>query len=298
MEKFAVARGEGVQGAQVSAKRGLGNYRFLFLRRLVQVTIIALYVSAFSGAQSILAGNLSGTLLFDTLVLADPFAALQMLAAGIELDVRVLIGATIMLLFYGLIAGRAFCSWVCPVNILTDIAAWANRHIPYVQGSLRRSVRFSRDLRYWVLGLALLLSALTGVAAFEAISPVSLLHRGIVYGIGFSGLSVLTAVFLYDLLIQKNGFCGHICPLGAFYSLVTRFSLVRINYDLESCSDCMDCKVVCPEKQVLPMIGKSSSMVADSACTNCGRCIDVCNDHSLSFVIRSNREDFKVFRKP
>jgi ferredoxin-type protein NapH len=281
----------------LEGKNKLINFRFLILRRLTQLLILGLYVSAFSWNQSVLAGNLSATSVFNTVILADPYAVLQMLLAGVDLDVRTLIGATIILLFYGLIAGRAFCSWVCPINILTDAAAWANQKLPYLHGPQNRSIRFNKNLRYWILGLSLVLSLLTGVAAFEAISPISLLHRGIVYGLSWAGISVLAAVFLYDLLIQKRGFCGHLCPLGAFYATITKLNLVRITYDRDSCSDCMDCKVVCPENQVLPMISHSSSVITDSACTNCGRCIDVCNDHSLKFILRLDREDFKDFSR-
>jgi ferredoxin-type protein NapH len=35
------------------------------------------------------------------------------------------------------------------------------------------------------------------------------------------------------------------------------------------------------------MINKSSISVLDGECTNCGRCIDVCNDDALEFGIRS-----------
>ena len=49
-------------------------------------------------------------------------------------------------------------------------------------------------------GLALLLSALTGVAAFEWISPISMLHRELIFGIGL-GLTAVLGVFLFDLFI-------------------------------------------------------------------------------------------------
>jgi len=35
------------------------------------------------------------------------------------------------------------------------------------------------------------------------------------------------------------------------------------------------------------MINKESVMVTDGECTNCGRCIDVCNDDALKFSIRN-----------
>jgi len=35
------------------------------------------------------------------------------------------------------------------------------------------------------------------------------------------------------------------------------------------------------------MINKESISVTDGECTNCGRCIDVCDDDALGFGIRS-----------
>lgn len=56
--------------------------------------------------------------------MADPYATLQMFAAGVIVGTDVLIGAAIVIIFYGLIGGRAFCSWVCPINMVTDLANW------------------------------------------------------------------------------------------------------------------------------------------------------------------------------
>ena len=103
-----------------------------------------------------------------------------MLSAGAALSTTVLIGAVIIFVFYALIGGRAFCSWVCPVNMVTDAANWTRRKLGISQ--VQKRVYMSRNLRYWVLGISLLLSALTGVAAFEMISPISMAHRGIVFG--------------------------------------------------------------------------------------------------------------------
>jgi len=49
----------------------------------------------------------------------------------------------------------------------------------------------------------------------------------------------------------------------------------------------MKCKDVCPEVQVLNMIGKRSEFVVKQECTNCGRCVDVCDDDALGFNIRN-----------
>lgn len=45
----------------------------------------------------------------------------------------------------------------------------------------------------------------------------------------------------------------------------------------------MKCKVICPEKQVLGLIGKESGEVISGECTRCGRCVEVCGDNALGF---------------
>jgi ferredoxin-type protein NapH len=260
------------------------SHRFLILRRISQLTLMVLYFSANAYGINMLRGTLSSSLLFNTIPLADPYAVLQMLATGAILGTDVLIGALIILLFYMVVAGRSFCSWVCPINMITDIANWLRR-VLYLD-KIERKVWLGRGTRYWVMGLALILSAVTSVAAFEIVSPISMLFRGIVFGIGM-GYAAVLSIFLFDLFAVKNGWCGHICPLGAFYSTTSRVSLLRVKHNQPNCTLCMKCKDVCPEKQVLSIVGKESGDIVSGECTNCGRCIEVCEDDSLSFGIRS-----------
>ena len=261
----------------------LKKHRYLILRRLVQISMIVLYFGAHAWGWKVLEGNLGSSLLLGTIPLADPFAVVQMSAAGALLGLDVLIGAAIVAFFYLLIGGRAFCSWVCPVNMVTDAANGLRRTLRI--NEVERRVVIARNLRYWVLALSIALSAIFGVAAFEFISPIGILNRGLIFGIGFGG-AVIAGVFLFDLFGVKNGFCGHLCPLGGFYSLVGRFSLIRVKHNQEKCTLCMKCTNICPEKPVLHMIGKRSEFVAMGECTNCARCVEVCDDDALSFDIR------------
>ncbi len=261
------------------------NYRYMILRRMTQIGILVLYFGANAWGWTILMGNLSSSIFLDFVPMSDPYAALQMLAAGAVLATDLLIGVAVITVFYLLIGGRAFCSWVCPINLITDAAALLRRvtGIDRVQGIKQPA---SRKLRYWVLALSLIISFFMGVTAFEFVSPISMVHRGIVFGLGF-GWAAMLIIFLFDLFVLKNGWCGHICPLGGFYSLVGKFSLIRVHHIQENCTLCMKCKVVCPENQVLHMIGKESLPVLSGECTNCARCIEVCDDDALEFSIRS-----------
>jgi len=268
------------------------SYRYLILRRVTQIGLLVLYFGANAWGWSLLKGNLSSSLILDTVPMSDPYAVLQMIAAGATLATDILIGALVATLFYFLIGGRAFCSWVCPINLVTDFAAFVRELIGMNQlAGVKQPA--SRNLRYWVLALSLVISAIMGVTAFEFISPISMVHRGIVFGIGFGWAAVLI-IFLFDLFVLKHGWCGHICPLGGFYSLLGKFSLIRVTHLEENCTLCMKCKVVCPENQVLHMIGKESLPVLSGECTNCARCIEVCDDDALEFSIRNMAQNKKT----
>jgi len=260
------------------------NYRYLILRRFVQIGILVLFFGANAWGWKILEGNLSSSILFGVIPMSDPYAVLQMIVAGAVVASDLLLGVGVVALFYFLIGGRAFCSWVCPINMVTDSANYLRRFFDIDRAQIERQP-IKRSMRYWVLAISLVVSAFMGIAAFEFISPISMLHRGIVFGMGF-GWAAIGMIFLFDLFVLKNGWCGHICPLGGFYSLLGKFSFIRVHHLEENCTLCMKCKVVCPEKQVLHMIGKESIPVLSGECTNCARCIEVCDDDALGFSIR------------
>lgn len=259
------------------------KHRYLFSRRTVQVSIILLYIAGNLYGWTILRGNLSMGKLFETVPVVDPYAVLQMFFAGAILLWDAILGAVIVFLFYALIGGRMFCSWVCPVNIITDAANWIRKKFKLDRDEWQ--LRFSRKVRYWILALSLVMSAIMAVPVFEFVSPISMLHRGLIYGMGFGWAAVLT-VFLFDLFVTKNGWCGHLCPLGAFYSLTTGKSVLRVYHIQPNCTLCMNCKNICPEKQVLAIVGKESGYIDFGECINCGRCIEVCNDDALKFSLR------------
>jgi len=238
----------------------------------------------------LLKGNLSTSLLLGVVPLSDPFAVLQMFAAGASVAFDLLLGAAIIALFYTIVGGRVFCSFVCPVNMITDLSNFLRRKSGINQIQKRQPA--TRHMRYWVLALSLVLSYVLSITAFEFVSPIGMAHRGVIFGFGF-GLAAMFVIFLFDLFVLKNGWCGHICPLGGFYSILGNASLIRVEHNKDNCTVCMKCKEVCPESQVLFMVGKNSEQVLSGECTNCGRCIEQCEDSALSFTIRKFYEENK-----
>ncbi|MDP3540162.1 MAG: quinol dehydrogenase ferredoxin subunit NapH [Azonexus sp.] len=278
-------------GADAVAEKGwLKAHQWLILRRISQLGILALFLLGPLAGIWIVKGNLNYSYTLGVLPLTDPYVALQSLMTGHVPEKLGLIGVVIALLFYLLLGGRVYCSWVCPVNMVTDAAGWLRERL-----GIKGSVHLGRHTRYWILGMTLLGSALSGVVLWELINPVSMLHRGLIFGLG-AAWTVVLAVFLFDLFVMSRGWCGHLCPVGAFYSLLGRWSPVRIAAQQRAaCNDCMDCFEVCPEPQVIRPALKGADkglgpVILAPNCTNCGRCIDVCSKDVFTFALRSSNK--------
>jgi ferredoxin-type protein NapH len=270
-------------GARAVAANGwLASYQWLLLRRITQASILLLFLVGPWFGLWIVKGNLNYSYTLDVLPLTDPFLLLQSLLAGNTPERNALIGVAIVVLGYLVVGGRNFCSWVCPVNPVTDLANWLRARL-----GIKGGAHVSRATRYWILAATLVVATATGTIAWEMVNPVSMLHRGLVFGMGFAW-AVVVAVFLFDLFVMRHGWCGHLCPVGAFYSLIGRFSLLRIRLpERAACDDCMDCFAVCPEQQVirpaLKGIDCAPPVILDPNCTNCGRCIEVCTKDVFEF---------------
>ncbi len=222
----------------------------------------------------------SGT--FWGLKLSDPLAALGQSAAGLTLYWPFLLTALIPIILTA-VFGRFFCGWICPATFLYELnsnfASWlrwaglkvGNRH-------------FDKRLKYGVLALGLVGSAISGSVLVAAVYPPAIIGREIYYGIALGGFGAGMVFFLatlaFDLLVARRGFCRYLCPGGALYSLLGRYRLLRIRRIVENCNDCAKCNVAC-EFDLDPLRDGFGQ-----ECNNCTACIAVCPTDALTFVIR------------
>lgn len=278
------------------------SHRFLLLRRLSQLLVLLLFLAGPWWGVWILRGNYSASRLLDTVPLTDPLMLLESVLAGHWPTLLAVLGGVIIVLCYALIGSRVFCGWVCPLNPVTDLAAWLRRKL-----ALRQSAPLSRSLRYGIMVAVLAGSAVSGTLLWEWVNPVAILGRGLIGGLGGdiwslsgllkglafgfgAGIWLIVAVFLFDLLVVEHGWCGHLCPMGALYGLIGSKGLVRISAENRAgCTRCMDCFHVCPEPQILrePVLNhQSNPQVLSRDCLTCGRCMDVCAEQVFEIKIR------------
>ncbi|MDE6885574.1 MAG: quinol dehydrogenase ferredoxin subunit NapH [Helicobacteraceae bacterium] len=260
------------------------KYGFLILRRVFQMGILATFAICAYYSFHFFEGNLNSSKIFYIIPMSDPLSMAQIFLAGgiAAIASEAIIGLVVVLVIYGIFLGRGYCAYICPMNMVTDLSAFLRRI--FKLNAMQKKLNITRKIKYGVLALSLIISFVFSIAAFDLISPISMLHRGIIFGMGFGIFGVLS-VFLFDLFFLKNGFCGYICPLGATYSIIGKFSLLRVRHNKDNCTDCKNCFAICPEPQVLDLIGVRSGTINNIDCIKCARCIEVCNDNALKYGI-------------
>lgn len=260
--------------------------KWLMARRLTQLGFLLLFASGPWLGLWIVKGTLSSSLTLGILPLTDPLVFLQSLFARHSMESTAIIGAAIVTAAYLAVGGRLYCSWVCPINPVTDLAAWTRRKF-----AIETDWKVKPETRVWILAGILLASVVTGTIAFELINPITTLHRGLLFGLSV-GLVPVAVIFLIDVFVAKHGWCGHLCPVGAFYGLLNYAALLRVSaVGRIRCDDCMDCYAVCPEMHVISPALKgdrigAGPIITSPDCTACGRCIDVCPESVFCFTHR------------
>ena len=187
-------------------------------------------------------------------------------------------------LLIGLFFGRAVCAFLCPFGFLQELL----NKIPSPKFSLPK--KFLR-VKYFLLVVFVLILPVTtklGEPAFcEFICPAGTLEaglpllaaheelRGVIGKLFALKFTILVAVISACVLVHKF-FCRVLCPLGAIYGALNRFSFYHMDCAADKCVNCGRCKKICP-LELNPTADFNSA-----ECVRCGRCVEVCPVRALS----------------
>ena len=238
-------------------------------------------------ASQFLFGSFSSSSVFGIQVV-DPFAALEVLAASKTFSLDLLLGILPVIVVYGIIRGRAFCGWVCPVNFLLEGINWLREKLNI---KVNENVNIHRHTKMAVALGVLLLSAILSVPVFELMSPVGAINKLIVFG-STSGVVVLFAIIIAELFWAKRIWCRCFCPLGGFYEAIGRIGFLNVHINHSKCTHCNACKNAClctPEILDKPLQNKTCA-VTSGDCMACGKCIEACPTSALKFKLGHGRK--------
>lgn len=251
--------------------------KWTIARRCVQLAVIGLIASPLAGL-GFFQGNLSAASLF-SIALADPLAFLQASLAGRVFVASFLGSALLVAGGYFLLGGRTFCGWVCPVYLLTECTDKIRSRL----GSGERTTPLSGTR--WSFAVVLFISLAAGIPLFEVVSPIGSVTRAVMFG-AWQPLLLVGAILVVEVMIARRLWCRSLCPAGGFYSLLGRFSPLRVGFIKSKCTNCGECTRVCPVEEVLvPSLDHHAGQIVSGDCTRCGACIDVCAPGALRTVI-------------
>lgn len=189
--------------------------------------------------------------------------------------------ATVLLLTFvalAIAARKSFCSWICPVGLISDLLA---RLGVWLFGRTFRPWRWLdvplRGLKYLLLGFFVWAIAQMTPAAVRGFieSPyyrLSDVRMGMFFlELTAFGAGVLALLVVGSVLV-KGFWCRYLCPYGALLGLVSWLSPVKVRRDPVSCIDCNLCEKACSAR--LPVAHKTA--ITSPECTGCLDCIAAC----------------------
>ena len=117
------------------------------------------------------------------------------------------------------------------------------------------------------------------MGVLEGAIPLAIVNTGIRSALGqlFAWkLIILIAAVVLSVLFYRP-FCKWICPLGAFYALMNKVSLLGVQVDQRICVSCGSCAKACR----MDVDVRRSPNHAE--CIRCGKCISACPVDAVSF---------------
>lgn len=213
------------------------------------------------------------------------------------------------LLLITLLFGRLYCSFLCPIGFLQDIAVFVGKKLKIPQKPVRKLLLFKTLLL--IIILVFIFIKLPLYAYIDHFSNmISFINHGLnpflssiitpfnntlydSYGFTFPEYPfIFHFSFIYSILFlfilfafsvfYPRSFCNTICPSGIIYSFISRISFLNIKRQ-DACRLCRQCDKQCPIKCI------DNGIVDKGQCIMCFDCLGKCPFDSLKLSFSSNK---------
>jgi polyferredoxin len=208
-----------------------------------------------------------------TIYYLSPALPLEGAAEGVLVGSLIVFG---VLFLVSLVAGRAFCGWVCPSAGLHD-ATVLNQCRPAPRGHWVKYL-------IWFPWLILLVALVVRFHGFHQVDPLYQTAGGI----SVAGPESYVVYYFFLALIVvlaftagRRSFCHHVCWIAPFMVLGRRirnlvgWPALQLAADAEFCSACGRCSRECPMSLDVMGMVRGGGM-EKGECILCGQCADTC----------------------
>ncbi len=223
-------------------------------------------------------------------------AAIDMVLIGVWEGLMLLAYTLGFLSIVGLIFGRTFCGWACPIGFLQDVITKIEK------GRISKIVKdrihlqnldfeFSKlkYIKYLFIPFIPIASYLTLDLLYTRACPIggitgtipSLLFQQDkwVPGPDFPVKVISVSLFFVLVIVVGRGWCRFLCPIGGIFAPFNKVSGVTLERD-DDCIHCDICADACP------MGIEEPGEEREPECILCGRCADECPHSALELKFK------------
>jgi polyferredoxin len=181
----------------------------------------------------------------------------------------------------GVLVGRFFCGWICPIGLLQDLLhKIPSRKFPVP--------RWTTWIKYPVLAGSVFAAAWTlggdspwffcnfcPTAGVQVVLPAAIMERDVLKLFEQPAKFASTLAMLLGAVALSRPFCKILCPIGALVAITNKIMPWKLHLNGNSCIHCRKCERSCPMD--LPVMKHQDAAVSrDPECILCHECKSAC----------------------
>ncbi len=259
----------------------------------------------------------------DTFFRIDPLLGLTAMIAGRRV-IQVMLIYALPIVILTIVAGRFFCGWICPMGTAIDAVDRLFIRRRKDKSKDEKASTFP-SLKYYVF-VAILAAAVFSAQAAYLLDPITIITRAftfVIYPIVqtmvltvvasdfasermpflignnyfpqdvqyFFRLNFFAAMLFIAILamgsVARRWWCRSLCPLGAMFGILSRFSIVR-RVVSTGCVNCGKCVLDCRTGAIM----EDPTQYKSAECVYCYSCTGICPKHVTVITPTFSRQGY------
>lgn len=188
--------------------------------------------------------------------------------------------------------GRIYCSTICPLGFIQDVAIWFGKLIRIKHNWLINRKKQVKIFRVSLLAFTIVLFLAGNAVAIGLLEPFAVFSRLLfllkmffqskVLGTVSTILLITVPAILILFLAAKKGrfFCSWLCPVGTMLWGFSIISLFKFHIKQTACNQCNKCNLECKAGA----ISVKEKKIDQALCIGCFNCVLVCKTDAIKIA--------------